>query len=206
MAVCTIASPPSDVATELVSATASPPAALISSTTVWAGPVELPEPSTAPPRSFTTTRAPRDASDRACSRPRPPPAPVMIATLPSNARSAMGRRYRRPPSPRQLAQGAFLEALVVELAVGGAADGGDLDDPLGRLEAGEVVLDVGDQRGFVDVGCGVRLDEGHDGFAEAVVGNADHCGIGHRRVALEDLLDLFGVDLLAAGVDALAAA
>ena len=33
MAVCTIASPPSGVATESVSATASPPAALISSTT-----------------------------------------------------------------------------------------------------------------------------------------------------------------------------
>ena len=65
IAVCTIASPPSGVATELVSATASPPAALISSTTVWAGAgVGCPVPSTAPPRSLTTTSAPREASEQ----------------------------------------------------------------------------------------------------------------------------------------------
>ena len=37
-ALCTIAAPPSGVATELVSSTASPPASLISSTTCWPGP------------------------------------------------------------------------------------------------------------------------------------------------------------------------
>ena len=46
-------------------------------------------PSAAPPRSLTTMSAPRLARSRACERPRPPPAPVMIATLPSNPRSAM---------------------------------------------------------------------------------------------------------------------
>ena len=84
IAVCTIASPPSGVATELASDTASPPAALISATTCSAGDALPPEPSSAPPRSFTTTSAPRFASSSACSRPSPPPAPVTIATLPSN--------------------------------------------------------------------------------------------------------------------------
>ena len=39
-------------------ATASPPAAVISSATAWAGPAEAPAPSRAPPRSLTTTLAP----------------------------------------------------------------------------------------------------------------------------------------------------
>ena len=89
-AVCTIASPPSGVATLLVSATATPPRSSISLAVVWAGPSLPPSPLTEPPRSLTTTWAPRDASSRACSRPSPPPAPVMIATLPSYPRSAMG--------------------------------------------------------------------------------------------------------------------
>src|SRR4051794_2258614 len=89
-AVWTMASPPSGVATELVSATATPPASSISFATVWAGPsLPPPSPLTEPPRSFTTTCAPREASSSACSRPRPPPAPVMIATRPSYPRSAM---------------------------------------------------------------------------------------------------------------------
>ncbi len=82
-AVCTMALPPSGVATELVSATASPPAALISSTTFSAAPLSLPLPSMAPPRSLITTSAPREAMRSACWRPRPPPAPVMMTTLPS---------------------------------------------------------------------------------------------------------------------------
>ena len=40
-------------------------------------------PSTDPPRSLTTTLAPRAASSSAWQRPRPPPAPVTMATLPS---------------------------------------------------------------------------------------------------------------------------
>ena len=42
MAVCTMASPPSGVATESVLATATPPASSISSTTFWAGPASSP--------------------------------------------------------------------------------------------------------------------------------------------------------------------
>src|ERR1700687_2377511 len=62
--------------------TALPPAAAISSQTFCAG-VALPppSPSTAPPRSFTTTLAPSLAASRAISRPMPPPAPVTSTTL-----------------------------------------------------------------------------------------------------------------------------
>ena len=65
-------------------ATASPPNALISSTTCWAGDRSPPEPSTLPPRSFTTTFAPWYARLRACSRPMPRPAPVTMAMRPSH--------------------------------------------------------------------------------------------------------------------------
>ena len=51
-----------------------------SATTASAAVADPPEPSRAPPRSLTTTLAPRAARARACSRPRPPPAPVTIAT------------------------------------------------------------------------------------------------------------------------------
>ena len=49
---------------------------------------------------------------------------------------------------------------------------------------------------------GSGLDEGGHGLAEALVGHADHRGVGDGRVLLEHLLDLLGIDLLAAGVDA----
>src|SRR5215469_4439923 len=82
---------PSRSATEPPLATAS-----ISATTSFAAWLEPPLPSTAPPRSFTTTRAPRRASSSAWALPSPPPAPVTIATLPSN-------RMDMPAPPRSLA-------------------------------------------------------------------------------------------------------
>src|SRR3954453_10260323 len=201
----TIASPPSTVATELVSATATPPAAVISSTTVWAAPALAPVPSTAPPRSFTTTNAPRAASRRACWRPSPPPAPVTIATLPSNPSSAIGRKVAAGPGRSPLeGAGAGVQGAVVELAVGRPPDRVDGGDAAGRLVAGEVRLDVGDERARVDDVTALGLDQRSDRLAEALVGNADHGGVGHVVVALEHLLDLLGVHLLAAGVDALA--
>src|SRR5215475_14880249 len=74
---------PSRSATEPPLAMASPPSALISATTSFAAWLEPPLPSTAAPRSFTTTRAPRRASSSAWALPSPPPAPVTIATFPS---------------------------------------------------------------------------------------------------------------------------
>ena len=46
-------------------------------------PASAPRPSMVPPRSLTTTLAPRAASSRAWARPIPRPAPVTIATRPS---------------------------------------------------------------------------------------------------------------------------
>jgi hypothetical protein len=59
-----------------------------------AGAASPPVPSTPPPRSLTTTCAPRDASSNAYSRPSPWPAPVTIATRPSK-RSSLAMDYAR---------------------------------------------------------------------------------------------------------------
>src|ERR1700757_5077037 len=72
-----------------VFATASPPAATISSATAWAGPDDEPPPSLAPPRSLTTTLAPCAAKARACARPMPFPAPVMTTTRPVHVPAGM---------------------------------------------------------------------------------------------------------------------
>src|SRR3972149_3131557 len=89
-AVLTMAWAPSAVSTPWGSATASPPPALISATPLLAiSRLPAPDPSTVPPRSLITSLAPREASSMAWERPRPPPAPVMMATLPSNRPSAM---------------------------------------------------------------------------------------------------------------------
>ena len=63
---------------------------------------DLPSPVNDPPRSLTTTLAPREARRRAWLRPRPPPAPVTMATFPSNRswvmdhlRGAWGRPFSR---------------------------------------------------------------------------------------------------------------
>src|SRR6185436_9902082 len=77
--------------TESWLATASPPRSLISATTRSAADADLPSPVKLPPRSLTTTFAPREASSSACVRPRPPPAPVTIAHLPSNRSSLLIR-------------------------------------------------------------------------------------------------------------------
>src|SRR5262249_45749266 len=62
-----------------------PPAPTISSTTASAGPDDPPLPSTSPPRSLTTTRAPWAASAMACARPSPRPAPGTTATRPAQS-------------------------------------------------------------------------------------------------------------------------
>src|SRR4051812_39930976 len=79
--------------TSAPSAIAMPPALRISSTTASAGESEPPLPSRAPPKSLTTTFAPRLASPSACALPRPLPAPVTMATRPSNL-IAMSKELR----------------------------------------------------------------------------------------------------------------
>ncbi len=60
-----IACPPDAVATDSEHPTASPPAALISLDHLVGGPVSAPSPVKPAPVSFTTTLAPRDASNSA---------------------------------------------------------------------------------------------------------------------------------------------
>src|SRR5215472_8759957 len=84
-AVCTMRRAPSQSAQSSAFGTATPPAPWISSTTASAGLADAPEPSTAPPRSLTTTRAPWAASAIAWARPRPRPPPVTTATRPSQS-------------------------------------------------------------------------------------------------------------------------
>src|SRR3954451_9888234 len=76
-------------AMESVDAIASPPPALISLTTSWAGPASAPAPSRLAPMSQTTTRAPSCASNSAIPRPMPRAAPVTIATLPATIPEAI---------------------------------------------------------------------------------------------------------------------
>src|ERR1700738_2590317 len=80
----TIALTCSKFETSAPSAIATPPALRISSTTVSAGVSDPRGPSRAPPKSLTTTFAPLLANPSACARPRPLPAPVTMATRPSN--------------------------------------------------------------------------------------------------------------------------
>src|ERR1700733_9759189 len=75
---------PSLVEMSEASATTDPPEAAIASAARRAGSASSPLPSIPTPRSLTTTCAPRDASNRACAKPIPRPAPVTIATRPSN--------------------------------------------------------------------------------------------------------------------------
>ena len=99
--------------------------------------------------------------------------------------------------------GPGLEALVVDLAVRGAADRVDRQHALGRLVRGELPLHVRDDRRARRARApGCQLDDRGDGLAELLVGHADRDGVDDGLVGLEDLLDLLGVHLLAAGVDA----
>ena len=94
----TIRPAPAKSATFSPFVTASPPAALISSTTCCAGVASAPSPASPPPRSLTTTFAPAAASASACERPMPRPAPVTIATFP--VRSGMRESLLLCEGPR----------------------------------------------------------------------------------------------------------
>src|SRR5258708_16909349 len=123
---------PSQVA-DSVLGTASPPLAVISLTTLSASaPLRT-------PMSLTMTRAPFAASRRACSRPRPPPAPETIATLPSRRRGECAgfMRGRRPSVPGVAGHepGELLEG------VGGVEVFPHLDD-LAVLDAEDVGVHV----------------------------------------------------------------
>ena len=62
---------------------------LIAPTSMASATSLAPRPSPLPPRSFTTTFAPRFANSSACSLSNPPPAPVMTTTLSLNSLMAV---------------------------------------------------------------------------------------------------------------------
>ena len=95
-----------------------------------------------------------------------------------------------------------LQPLVVDLAVRGATDRVDRQDPLRRLVGRQLVLHVRDDGALVESAPGSELDDRGDGLAELLVGDADRHRVDDRVVGLQHLLDLLGEHLLAAGVDA----
>ena len=119
------------------------------------------------------------------------------------------QRMKAPP-PAQLLCGeverALLEGAVVQFAVVGPPDRVDLEDDLWGLVGSKVGLDVIAKLLRFDGGAGVSLDQRSDRLAPLLVRQADYCGIGDGGMPLQALFDFFGVDLLATGVDALAAA
>src|SRR5882757_4733927 len=107
--------------TSAPSAIAVPPALRISSTTTSAAVSDPPVPSRPPPKSLTTTLAPRLASPSACARPNPLPAPVTMATRPSN--------------------------LIVMMAVPGTSSKIDQADPVRDQRRPDAALDFNDDVG-----------------------------------------------------------
>src|SRR2546425_3023204 len=107
---------------------AEPPAAVISSTTSWAGPVAM---------SFTTTEAPSAARSFAVAAPMPRPAPVTMATRSSSLPMAAEDAYlaRFPVHPVDAAPAAVLLHLDPPLLLL-AVLGRDVVAPL-ALRAGE---------------------------------------------------------------------
>ena len=69
------------------------------------------------------------------------------------------------------------------------------------LVGGDPVADECDDLGGVGAGAGFERDRGTDLLAEALVRDAEHGGLGHRGVLVDDLLDLAGVDVEPAADD-----
>src|SRR3954449_4257127 len=76
------------------------------------------------------------------------------------------------------------------------------DDRFRRLVAGNVCSGVRDQLVLVGGGVRTQLYDGSDPLAEPLIRDTRDHGVVDGGVCLEDGLDLFRVDLLAAGVDA----
>src|SRR5262249_9492422 len=163
--------------TSPASASADPPRARHSSAT-WS--------SSARRRAEITTLAPRLARSRASCRPMPEEAPVTMATRP---REAMSRDLPAAPAQRPL----------VTLEHRRHRHVGEEREAVGPFEAGELGADERAQLG--ERGRIVRItgdDERPAGLAERRVGQPDDRGARHLRMGGEQVLDLAGVDVVAA--------
>uniref|UniRef100_A0A0N4Z3R1 Transcriptional regulator n=1 Tax=Parastrongyloides trichosuri TaxID=131310 RepID=A0A0N4Z3R1_PARTI len=186
------------------------------------------DPPAAPPCGADPRRrsAPWPRSLGQCSRPRPASAATTgrRSTAPTAAPPRPGRnspaycsgtRRRRPrasapgtaadgppvdvahaPDPVGLAQDVFQD-----LARGVARQGRDDLDRARDLEAGEGLAAGVAQGVFAGRLAGAQHHQRLDRLAPAVVGHADHGGLGHGRMLEQGALDLSGIDVLAAGHD-----
>src|SRR6266480_4818581 len=93
------------------------------------------------------------------------------------------------------------QGLLVDLADGGEGQGVDDLDGLGRLVGTLLLLDQGDEAGGVDGGAGPGDDDGGDGLAPAVVGDADDGGGGDVGVGGQHVLHFLGIDVEPAADD-----
>src|SRR5688572_8074564 len=173
--------------------TASPPIAVISSTTCCAGVVSAPVPSRSPPRSFTTTLAPCSASIKAYSRPMPRPAPVTIATRPSHiplisspllgtAGSWHGRGQR---VERRVDQCSLVRAVALHELVG-RHDVGDLEAAL-LVEPAHLLGVDGEGDGLTDEAEGARSESAGRAHQAGIVDHGPHV-MGDGAARADDLV------------------
>src|SRR5262245_9705886 len=189
---------PAKSATFSPSATASPPIALISSTTSIAGLSEPPSPCMSPPRSFTTTFAPSRANASACSRPMPRPEPVTMTTRPSQI-----------PMLSLCLPELLPQLMLVELAVVVPGQSLDEDHVAGTLVVRDAVPAPLDQVVRERIGrfdARLRLHCGDHDLAPFVVGPPDHADVADRGVGEQHRFDLGGVHIHATGDDEVGAA
>src|SRR5436190_5781619 len=111
--------------------------------------------------------------------------------LPTTTAVVMGR-----------SSGVDLGELALEHLAGGVAGQlVDEDDVAGCLVAGEVLRDVRLDLVDGELRTVVEYDERPQPLSEPVVGHADRRGLADGVVGVEQLLDLAGEDVLAAGHD-----
>src|ERR1700681_2230640 len=99
----------------------------------------------------------------------------------------------------------MLEEVLEHLPGGVVGQGVDELHVLGDLEAGERLAREAAYRVGVERGAGVQHDERLHLMAEQLMGHADHRDLGDLGVLQESVLDLGGIDVLAAPDDEVAA-
>src|SRR5215210_5923610 len=90
---------------------------------------------------------------------------------------------------------------LLDLAGDGHRELVDGRDVARDLVAGDLAVAVPGDRVAVDRGVAARDDPGHQLLAVALVGDADDLHVGDVRVAVEELLDLARIEVLAAADD-----
>src|SRR5665213_3180108 len=187
---------PGLLVTESELATALPAAALISRTTISAGPAEPSSPpATPPPRSLTTTLAPSRAASSAHSLPMPFAAPVTRTTLPSSTpmrlpplvssgseRSGVDNGVKAAETPWQIRSERPEDAPLVDALVAASFGPGRFAKSAYRLREGVAPLA---SLGFVAIENGVLRGSGTRAISRPRRSIA-HSGIIPRAERIDD--------------------